>query len=234
MSGKPDYLRIDKVVLLGRTFDEYRRMFALDETTLQREKILDAAAGVSSFCAEGRAQGYKITACDAIYHFSADEIEWKCAQDLKDVMDKLPPTADLYVWKEFADVHALTRQRERAYRRFLRDYRKQSLTRYVPTIFPQSGFEANAFTLTLASHLLFLYEDQLDYAFHRDTLRELLRITSGEVRIYPITNLRGERSVYLNPLMAEVALDGYDFEIVRVDYEFLKNANQRLCVRRDS
>lgn len=234
MPDTPDYLRIDKVVLLGRTFDEYCRIFALDEATLQREHILDAASGVSSFCAEGRTRGYKITAADAIYHFTPDEIEWKCAQDLQDVMAKLPPIADLYVWTEFSDVQALTRQRERAYRRFLRDYREQPLSRYVPTIFPQSGFENNTFTLTLVSHLLFLYEDQLDYAFHLDTLRELLRITSGEVRIYPITNLRGERSVYVNPLMAEVALDGCDFEIVLVNYEFLKNANQMLCIRRDS
>jgi hypothetical protein len=234
MPSEPHYLQIDKVVLLGRTFDEYRRIFALDEASLQREVILDAASGVSSFCAEGCARGYNITACDMIYHYSPDEIEWKCAQDLQDVTAKLSAIADLYIWKEFPDVNALTRQRQRAYRRFLRDYRQKPLTRYVPTIFPQSGFETGGFTLTLVSHLLFLYEDQLDYTFHSDTLRELLRITSGEVRIYPITNLRGERSVYVNPLMADAALAGYDFEIVHVDYEFLKNANQMLSIRRDS
>ncbi|HLU11590.1 MAG TPA: SAM-dependent methyltransferase [Oceanobacillus sp.] len=230
MPSTPDYLRLDKVVLLGRTFDEYVRFFALDEATLQRENILDAASGVSSFCAEGRARGYKITAADAIYHFTPEEIEWKCEQDLQDVMAKLPPIADLYVWTEFPDVQALTRQRERAYRRFLRDYKEQPLSRYVPAVFPQSGFDDKTFTLTLVSHLLFLYEDQLDYAFHLDTLRDLLRITTGEVRIYPITNLRGERSSYLNPLMAELALDGYDFELVPVNYEFLKNANQMLRI----
>jgi hypothetical protein len=231
MSNAPHYLQIDKVVLLGRTFDEYRRMFALDQQTLEREVILDAASGVSSFCAEGNALGYNITASDAIYSISPDEIEAKCAEDLRQVMAKLPPIADLYIWEEFADVKALTRQRERAYQAFLPDYRRYGASRYVPTVYPESSFATDAFTLTLVSHLLFLYEDQLDHAFHRTTLRELLRITSDEVRIYPITNLRGKRSIYVDQLMADALFEDYDFVVVPVDYEFLKNATEMLCVR---
>jgi hypothetical protein len=39
------YLKLDDIVLLGRTFDEYCRMFRLDETLLANECILDAASG---------------------------------------------------------------------------------------------------------------------------------------------------------------------------------------------
>lgn len=225
------YLQIDEVVLLGRTFDEYRRMFALDVATLERETILDAGAGVCSFCAEGTALGYNITAADAIYTVSAEEIERKCALDLQHVMGKLSAIADLYVWDEFPDVAALTRQRERAYRGFLPDYAEQGHKRYVPAVFPRSSFADDAFTLTLVSHLLFLYEDQLDYAFHRDTLRELLRITSREVQIYPIVNLRGERSIYVDQLIKDAVFADYKFSCVRVEYEFLKNATQMMCIR---
>ena len=226
------YLQLDEVALLGRTFDEYRRMFALDLNALYREVILDAASGVSSFCAEGNAMGYNITASDAIYHSPADEIERKCALDLQDVMTKLPPIADLYVWKEFPNIEALTHRREQAYQRFLPDYVEHGHSRYVPTVYPDSEFADGAFTLTLVSHLLFLYEDQLNYDFHRDTLDELLRITSGEVRIYPITNLRGERCVYVDQLTADPLFAEYEFECVRVDHEFLRNANEMLCIRR--
>jgi hypothetical protein len=228
----PHYLQIENVVLLGRTFDEYCRMFALDFNVLRQEVVLDAGGGVSSFCAEGNARGCNITAADVIYAYSAQEIARKCAFDLEEVMAKLPAIADLYMWKDFPTVEALTQQRERAYRAFLPDYEQHGQSRYVPTTLPQSGFETGAFTLTLCSHLLFLYEDHLDYAFHRDTLKELLRVTSGEVRIFPITNLRGERCGYLDLLLEDEAFGAYQFEIVRVNYEFLKNANQMLCVFR--
>jgi hypothetical protein len=232
MVSHPHYLQLSEVVLLGRTFDEYRRMFSLDLETLRRETILDAGSGVSSFCAEGNAIGFNITASDAIYGFTAEEIERKCAQDLHEVMAKLPPIADLYVWKEFPDVEALTRRREQAYKRFLPDYVEHGHSRYVPTVYPNSGFEDKSFTLTLVSHLLFLYQDQLDYDFHRETLKELLRITSGEVRIYPITNLRGERSIYVDQLIGDRTFADYEFECVSVNHEFLRNANQMLCIRR--
>lgn len=231
----PHYLQIEKVVLLGRAFDEYCRMFALDLAELRQEIILDAGSGVSSFCAEGTALGCNITAADVIYSYPADEIARKCAFDLEDVMAKLPAIADLYVWDEFPTVEALTQQRQRAYRAFLPDYEQHGQSRYKPTIYPHSAFETDAFTLTLSSHLLFLYEDQLTYAFHRDTLKELLRVTSGEVRIFPIANLRGKRCVYVDQLMADEVFGDYEFEIVRVNYEFLKNANQMLRVfTRDS
>src|SRR6266545_6981393 len=80
-------LVLDKVVLLGRTLDEYRRYFALDLPSLRGKAILDVAAGVSSFCVEGRAAGLNVTAFDAIYQLSAGEIQRRCEQDLDHVTD---------------------------------------------------------------------------------------------------------------------------------------------------
>src|SRR5262245_20172960 len=50
-------LVLDKVVLLGRTLDEYQRFFALNLESLRGRAILDVASGVSSFCAEGNRIG---------------------------------------------------------------------------------------------------------------------------------------------------------------------------------
>ncbi len=42
-------LVLEKVVLLGRTLDEYARYFALDLDALRGAELLDVASGVSSF-----------------------------------------------------------------------------------------------------------------------------------------------------------------------------------------
>jgi hypothetical protein len=44
-------LDLKNIALIGRTFEEYYRMFDLDNLPTN-EHILDVASGVSSFCAE--------------------------------------------------------------------------------------------------------------------------------------------------------------------------------------
>ncbi|MDB6025077.1 MAG: hypothetical protein JWM68_1300, partial [Verrucomicrobiales bacterium] len=62
-----DGLELNKVVLLGRTFEEYTRYFGLNLDELRGRKILDIASGVSSFCVEANEQGLETTAFDPIY-----------------------------------------------------------------------------------------------------------------------------------------------------------------------
>ena len=57
-------LDLKDIVLVGRTFDEYYKMFDLSSID-KKEKILDVASGVSSFCAEATAMGYQVTASDS-------------------------------------------------------------------------------------------------------------------------------------------------------------------------
>jgi hypothetical protein len=67
-------LQLDQVVLLGRTFEEYRRYFLLEPHELDRERVLDVAGGVSSFCAKANNLGIKVTAFDPIYSLSREKI----------------------------------------------------------------------------------------------------------------------------------------------------------------
>jgi len=53
-------LQLDRVVLLGRTFDEYRRYFLLEPEELVGKTVLDVAGGVSSFCAEANARCIRV------------------------------------------------------------------------------------------------------------------------------------------------------------------------------
>src|SRR6266481_1737716 len=84
-----DELKLDRVVLLGRTFEEYRRYFALDPSGLRNKSILDLAAGVSSFCAEGRELDLNIIAADLIYEFSPSQIRARCEPDLDFVIEQI-------------------------------------------------------------------------------------------------------------------------------------------------
>src|SRR6266536_804369 len=63
-------LALDKVVLLGRTLEEYRRYFALDLESLRGKAVLDVASGVSSFCAEAQGLGLEVMAFDSFFFSS--------------------------------------------------------------------------------------------------------------------------------------------------------------------
>ncbi len=220
---------LKEIVLIGRTYDEYFHMFHLGDLDLGAERILDAASGVSSFCAEANANGYDVTASDRIYCFEPDEIRAKCAGDLQIVMDKLPGVMDQYRWVYFKNAEALREQRERAYRAFADDYAAHR-EQYIETAYPCSSFADKQFTMSLASHFLFLYDEHLDYAFHRDTVMELLRMTSKEIRIFPLVNLRYHRSAFVERLSEELVQMGHGAEIKQVDYEFVKGGNEMMVI----
>ena len=227
-----NYMDLKNIVLLGRTFEEYCKMFDLDKTTLENNKILDVASGVSSFCAEANAKKFDVTASDKIYYLGPDEIEIKCAHDLDSVMEQMPGIADNYRWDFFKDIPSLRSHREKAYRSFLGDFRKCGRRRYIPVDYPVTGFLSGQFDISLVSHFLFLYEDKLDYDFHKKTILELLRISNREIRIFPLVNLKGNRSKHIDILAHDKDLRNPEISIRKVGYEFMKNANEMMVIRK--
>jgi len=224
-------LVLDKVVLLGRTLDEYRRYFALDLENLRGKAILDVASGVSSFCAEAHALGLNVTAFDAIYNLPAEEIQRRCERDLDHVTDAIG-SLKTYRWNFYESPEKLRRFREQAFRAFLNDYGGQRKKHYVPGRLPRLPFRDEQFDLTLVSYLLFVYEDQLDYKFHKQSLLEIMRATGGEARLYPLVTFEATRSTYLDRLKQDPELRHLGFQEVRTDFEFLLNSNNYLRVFR--
>jgi hypothetical protein len=223
-------LELDRVVLLGRTFEEYRRFFALDVPSLRGKAVLDVASGVSSFCAEAHDEGLKVRAADRIYDLPIETLEGRCATDLDYVLKGIE-RADVYRWDVYRDPEHVRELRERAYKRFLEDYRTHK-ERYVATDLPKLPFADEQFYLTLASYLLLVYEDQLSYEFHKETVREIMRVTSGEARIYPIVTFEAKRSSFMGRLKADPELSSLRFEEVRTDFEFLRGSNYYLKITR--
>jgi hypothetical protein len=225
-------LVLDKVVLLGRTLEEYRHYFALDLEKLRGRTILDVASGVSSFCAEACALGLDVRAFDAIYDWTADEIQRRCEPDLDQVTQAIGKLKT-YRWDFYQSPERLRGFRERAYRTFLADYRTGRGTRYIPGRLPALPFREGQFDLSLISYLLFVYEDQLDYEFHKRSLLEVLRVTRGETRCYPLVTFEARRCTHLDRLKTDQDLRHFRFEEVRTDFEFLVNSNYylRVCPR---
>jgi hypothetical protein len=224
-------LVLDRVVLLGRTIEEYRRCFALGSEDLRGKQILDVAAGVSSFCAEANATGYRVTAFDRIYQLAPDAIGARCGHDLDEVVRGMAGLAT-YRWSFYQSPEGMRQFRERAYRTFLDDYRVGRGVRYIAGEMPQLPFGREQFALSLVSYLLFVYEDQFSYEFHRESLLELTRVTRDEVRIYPTVTFEARRSTYLDRIKVDPALGHLEFREVPTDFEFLVGSNSYLSIRR--
>jgi ubiquinone/menaquinone biosynthesis C-methylase UbiE len=223
-------LQLDRVVLLGRTFAEYRGYFLLEPEKLKGKRVLDVAGGVSSFCAEANAQCIHVTSVDPIYSLSPEEIARRSGPDLDHVIAAVRdlPT---YRWTTYRGPEHVRELRQKAVSLFLEDYPRHR-ERYQAGLLPELPFADNSFVLTLVSYFLFVYQDQFDYEFHRDAIRELMRITSGEVRIYPIVTFEAEPSAYLPRLREDAMLREFSFEVVRTDFEFLINSNSFLRISR--
>ena len=219
-------LDLNRVVLLGRTLEEYQRFFGLDLQSWRKKRILDVAAGVSSFTAESSALGFNVTAFDRIYFASAEQIKAHCEHDLREVARDIGQKP-VYKWDFYKNAEGMRNFRARAYQTFLNDFTAHP-HHYVAGELPQMNFANKQFDLTLVSYLLFVYEDQLTYEFHKESLRELMRITAEEIRIYPIVTFEAEPSKSLARLRTDKEFAKWSFEIVTTDFEFLRNSNYYL------
>ena len=223
-------LQLDRVVLLGRTFEEYCHYFALESQELKLGQVLDVAAGVSSFTAEAAAQGIKVTAVDPIYALSAEEIGARCGPDLDYVYQSIQHLS-VYRWNWYESPQHMRSLRERACTTFLNDFRKRNHNHYVAASLPHLPFRDGSFDLCLVSYLLFAYQDQLSYEFHRDSIREIMRVTRSEARIYPTVTFEAERSNYVDKLKSDPALTHLEFAEMGTEFEFLAGSNSYLSIR---
>ena len=222
-------LQLDHIVLLGRSLAEYSQFFDLQHLRPDADRLLDMGAGVSSLCAELSEQGHHVTAADPIYDLSSDIIAAKCRRDIEDVCTQLPELAHHYRWEYYRDISDLKQHREKACQSFLQHFRMNP-RQYVTAELPGTPFQVNEFTVTFVSHCLFLYDDRLNYEFHKRSILELARITSREIQIYPLTNFNGKPSSFVDRIQQDQDLSALDFHIEQIDFEFVKNANERMRI----
>jgi hypothetical protein len=219
---------LDQVVPWGRSFDEYRRLFALTDDDLSRS-ILGCADGPAAFNAEATTRGTRVVSCDPLYRFSRAEIDTRISATCDTVLEQTRRNAGQFVWGHgIASIEELGQVRMRAMRTFLDDYDAgRAAGRYVDAALPTLLVDDGAFDLALCSHFLLLYSAQFDEAFHRASIRELCRV-AREVRIFPLLALAGTPSPFVDACMDEARAAGRQAGVEPVDYEFQRGGNEML------
>jgi hypothetical protein len=226
-------LKIDRIAFFGRTYAEYISMFDLDGTLLKKGYVLDCPAGASSFAAGAHQLGFNVTACDILYNLTVDELIEKGKQDIHHVFDKFDEVSQLYTWKYYKNKAAVMSLRRKALEIFASDFTSGFTEgRYRHAELPHLPFPDKSFSLVLSGNFLFLYGDRLDINFHADCMKELLRVCSGEVRIFPLVGLDAKPYPYMYDVLSSLRLDGIKAEILKVPFEFQIGANQMIKLMR--
>jgi hypothetical protein len=228
---EPQMFTLDEVVPWGRSFDEYRRMFALTERDFDG-RILGCGDGPASFNAEGSRRGFTIVSCDPLYRFDGAAIRTRVDAAYDQIMEQMRKNMSEFVWTSIPSVDALGHLRMQAMQTFLSDYDAGKVERrYIDAELPQLPFDTSAFDLAICSHFLFLYSTQLTSDFHRAALDELCRV-AGEVRVFPLLALGGMPSPHVEPMCTHLVSRGFEVSLETVDYEFRRGGNQMMRVLR--
>jgi hypothetical protein len=223
-------IRLDQVIPWGRSLREYELMFALSREDLVRG-VLDCGGGPASFTAEATAAGHRVVSVDPLYCHPGSEIRKRFDAVAQLMLDQVRASPDDWTWTFHANPDELLASRRVALDLFLADYPKGVGSRYLAGELPALPLRNSSFGLALCSHLLFLYSDLLDEAFHILSVAELCRLAE-EVRIYPVITLAGKPSPHIAAVRSAVAAEGWVSEIVRVDYELQRGGNQMMRVCR--
>lgn len=223
---------LDQVVPWGRSFGEYRRMFALTDEDLNRQ-IIGCGDGPASFNAEATRRGSNVVSCDPIYRFEKPQIQERITATRDQIMAQTRRNSHEFVWGDgIRTVEELGQVRMAAMRTFLDDYDfGKASGRYVEAELPTLPFADAAFDLALCSHFVFLYSMQLGEAFHRAAVKELCRVAT-EVRIFPLLALGGEGSPFVEVCVRDLRGMGHDVSIEAVPYEFQRGGNQMMRIGR--
>jgi hypothetical protein len=221
---------LDRVVPWGRSFEEYRHMFALGPDDFAAP-VLGCGDGPASFNAEASRLGARVISCDPIYRWDAGHIRDRIAATSEEVLSETRRNAHEFVWDSIRSVEELAQIRKEAMEQFLADFSgHQRGRRYVAAELPRLPFRGAAFHLALCSHLLFLYSNQLGEAFHHAAVHELCR-AAREVRIFPLVALGGQRSPYIHSTVDTLRKAGHQVSIEKVPYEFQRGGDEMMRIR---
>lgn len=228
MSDRPAEPRsIGQFLVSARDADEYRAMFDLTDDDLTG-RVLDCPGGGASFTATACARGVDAVAVDPAYATPPAALIAQLNAELARGAAWTQATAERYVWDFYGDPAAHARRRRESARVFAADLLTHP-ERYVPAALPRLPFPDGSFDLVLSSHLLFTYADRLDDEWHRAALQEMVRVSRGRVRVFPLVDQAGARLTGLvEHLMSEVSASGVSATLRPVPFEFQRGAREML------
>lgn len=223
------------VAMTCRSFEEYQSMFMLDEVMLAAGKILDIAAGASSFTAECIHRGYEATAFDPLYTLSSEQIYEFGKQQHHIASEKLSSKKDAFVWSYYKGLQEHDNIRELSLEKFIESYKNDtSKETYVNGRLPTLPFQDDMFSCVVCNHFLFLYQEQFDYSFHVAAIKEMIRVTKkgGIILLYPLVGFKDELYPHLDHLQQELRHMGVDVSIRSTPFRFLPSADGMLAIHK--
>ncbi len=234
MSGmqKERYPQIG-VAMTCRSFEEYECMFSCGFEP--GERVLDVAAGASSFAAAARKQGIQAVSADPLYSLEPDTMARRGLQELEEASAKLADMQHIYSWSYYGSASQHEALRRRSLELFLEDYRRLYGTdAYVSAGLLQLPFADESFDRVLCSHFLFLYGEQFGADFHQEAVLELARVVrrGGEVRIYPLLDLKWDPYAGLGELMVFLEGHGLSPALEASSLSFIPGSHQLLVIRK--
>ncbi|WP_439481647.1 SAM-dependent methyltransferase [Cyclobacterium plantarum] len=221
---------LKNIVPWGRNLDEYKSMFNLTDAELNK-KIISFGDGPASFNYSMFKFNKRVISIDPIYGFSVDELKRKIKETKDIVINQTRNNAENFVWTKIKNIQELETIRLSAMNLFLQDFESGKREgRYINHEMPdKTNFTDSTFDLGLSSHFLILYA-QLGLDFHLSAMTEMLRVAK-EIRIFPILDLDAHKPPLLAHLVEHFEKN-FKVEIQRVDYEFQKNGNEMLRIKR--
>ena len=230
-----DQLHLERVVFYGRSLAEYKLFFNLDLPGLKGKSVLDCPSGAASFAAEAAPLGIRVTAIDPFFENPVEKLRAIGEADIAHVMEEVEKVRQVYTSTYFNSVEHMRSTRRRSLELFCEDFTGgRAEGRYVPALLPNLPFADGEFELVLSGHFLFIYDDRFDYAFHLAAIRELARVSSGEVRLFPPAGMNRKPYPQLDQLRGELERDGIASEVIRSNFEFVQGWNQILVLHSKS
>ena len=215
------------MLVTSRSYAEYEAMFDLLELP---ESVLDCCAGGAGFTAEAAARGVDAIAADPAYDLEPAELVDAVRRSLPATSGIVDEHQGSFVWHWYGTPERKDQYRIEAADRFLQDI-AAAPERYVAAGLPELPFGDRRFELVLCSHLLFTWADKYDRDWHETALRELIRVSNSEVRVFPLVMQgAGDPVSYLPELLD--SLLGVSWEIRKVPYEFQAGADEMLVITR--
>ncbi len=226
---------LPEVLFFGRSLAEYQLFTGIRASELAGLRVLDCAAGPSSFAAEAACRGIDVTAVDPLYTRTEAALRMTIHDSFSRMFAQMRANPAMLTFRTHPSIDAAERDRRDAAERFLADYYTGRATgRYIAGALPSLPFGGDTFDVTLCAHLLFIYEKHFDFDAHLAACLELCRVTKpgGQARIHPFVDPRGQTSAFLAPLREALGHHGITSELVDVDHAFFKGATRTLVLRK--
>ena len=228
-------LKLDRIAFYGRTLGEYLLMFGINDipSLIRYNAILDCPCGASSFVAEANSKhGIQAIGCDHLFAKDVETLSKRGEDDIEYIIQRVSTDPNLYNWDFYSSIDKLREYRRLALQQFLLDYPTGiKENRYIKAELPKLPFEDKSFDLVLSGHFLFTYSHKLDFLFILSSILELCRVSSKEVRIYPLQQSSSKPYEQMTEILFALEKLRIGYDIVPVPFEFQRGSNKMLLLR---